>query len=108
MARTTDDGWVEISEELPPKFQFTMIGEEFIGKYLKTERVTGGRDGVFHLYLFEQEDGSKVAISPTARLRPVMEKVRPGTMVRIRYVADFEATDIDRSPMKDLRVDVRR
>jgi hypothetical protein len=102
------DGWREISEDMAPRFQFQEIGEEFIGKFLKVERVDSGNGNAFHQYVFEVADGSKVVISPTARLRVAMTKVRPNTMVRIRYVGDFEQTDLDKSPMKDLRVDVKR
>jgi hypothetical protein len=101
---TANDGWTVVSEEMPERFTFETPGEEFIGKYVRTE-IAGQGEGRFDVYVFEV-DGVRTSITSTSRLRTPMRKVRPGMMVRIVYIGDVE-TNQD-NPMKDFEVSFKR
>jgi hypothetical protein len=95
-----------VSEEFPTRVIFDTIGDEFIGKYLRTDRVEANNGDKFNVYLFDGTDGDRYSVSDNARLRPAMAKVKPGRWCRIVYIADIPTSQDN--PMKDFRVDVRK
>jgi len=109
-----DDGWQEITEEFPTRVQFDVIGDEFIGTFLKTESIEDGYGKTFLVWQFHDcivngqpalDPKELYSVGQTARLKPTMKTVRPGRRVRMRYVADIP-TNHD-SPMKDIRVAIK-
>ena len=115
MAKTTDpqdfpDEWEyeTVSTDFPNRVVFDRIGDEFIGLYKGTEKVSPSNpdDKPFRMYNFEGRDGQPYAVSDYTRLRKAMESVRPGKWVRIRYVADIPTSQDN--PMMDFVVDVRK
>lgn len=107
---TANDGWTTVSEEYETRADFDTIGDQFIGRYLKTKKIPVSGGGSFDLYIFDQVPGqdpdAKFAVSPNARLREAWAKVRPTDLVRITYVADIETKQDN--PMRDFQVDVKR
>jgi len=108
-----DDGWDVVSEDFPTRVQFEDIGDEFIGRFQKIEKVDGST-GSFDLYVFSDgsvngtdgEEGERFSVASNARIKTGMKKARPGNQVRIRYVADIP-TNQD-NPMKDYEIAIRR
>lgn len=109
-----DELWDNVVEESPSRVIFDTVGDRFSGLYVGEEEIdpgTGDND-IFTLYLF-RKNGELFAINKSYKLAQAMDKIEPGSHVRITYVKDIATNRRDEygnavNPLKDFRVDVRK
>lgn len=101
--------WENVVEASPSRVIFDTIGDEFIGQFIGEEEIDPGtgEEDVFSLYLFRGRDGELYGINKSYKLAQAMDKIEPGSWVKIQYVKDIN-TGRGLNPMKDFRIDVRK
>lgn len=114
LVTTAPDDWEfeTVVDRVPTQIEFTTIGDQFVGQYLRKDHITpdpSTKVEPFDLLIFEARDGNPYSISPTYKLEAAIEekKLKPNDWVRLRYVADIE-TRRGLNPMKDIMVEIRK
>lgn len=102
----TSDEWTTVSEDETDeiKIVFDTIGDEFVGTYIGP-RVIETEDGKFTQYRFKVGDEVYFTNAGYSLMRG-MQKVQPGSRVRITYKADRDTGR--ETPMRIMQVDVAK
>lgn len=109
MRAQNEDGWETVAEESAEPVRFQNHGDEFIGRFVRTEHIEPPNDEPFDRYVFEDENGQLWAVNQSYKISGAIDghNVQPGDWVRIVYAKDI-TTKRGQSPMKDFVVQVKR
>jgi hypothetical protein len=94
-----------VEDEAPTAIVFDTFGDVFVGQYEELRRIVPDKDDPFELFIFRGRDGRPYSVSAYTKMMKAMEKVSPGSWVRLTYVKDLASTK--GQPMKDFKVEVK-
>lgn len=116
MSTSTEDGWTTIGEETGRLIQWEKPGDQFIGVFVGTRHIVPpdaeGPDEEFDQQMFRSnEDGTGPgevlwALNGGYKVRDALTEQYEGWLTRLQYTKNIDTGKP--SPMRDIKVDVRR